>query len=423
MPVSRRSSRWPTNFPRRHARALTLARDAVMAALFYEPSTRTRMSFEAAMLRLGGQVIAMTDPHASSAAKGETLADTVRIVESYTDLIVLRHPREGAAQVAADFAGIPVINAGDGAREHPTQTLLDLYTIYQEKGRLAGITVALCGDLKHGRTVHSLAQALARFGAQIICVAPPGLELPAPLRRQLATRVWRDRRAVSTRWSARRWAIAMCCMSRACSANVLPTRRNSSACASSYQVSRQTLTRTREDAIVLHPLPRVDELDYALDGDPRAAYFRQAAYGVPVRMALIAALLGFARRPGSMSDPRRASRVGVAPAAGMTRFVVTIRAASRSAEPGITAWAQVRDDGARRCAYCECHAGGGMSRHPDPRCRISGRDGRSAGGRARRSAVSIRAHRRRETRVIKARRADGAAGVCVTTMCIFATRA
>ena len=170
---------------------LDVAHDAVMATLFFEPSTRTRMSFESAMLRLGGQVISMADPQASSAAKGETLADTVRIVESYADVLVLRHPKEGAARVAADFASVPVINAGDGAREHPTQTLLDLYTLQQEKGTLDGLTVALCGDLKHGRTVHSLAQALARFGARMLCVAPVGLEFAGCAQGDAPYGVWR----------------------------------------------------------------------------------------------------------------------------------------------------------------------------------------------------------------------------------------
>jgi aspartate carbamoyltransferase catalytic subunit len=319
-------------------RRLAAAPDAIAANLFYEPSTRTRMSFEAAMLRLGGQVISMTDPAASSAAKGETLADTVRIVEGYTDLIVLRHPREGAARVAAEFAGVPVINAGDGAREHPTQTLLDLYTIYQEKGRLAGVTVALCGDLKYGRTVHSLVQGLARFGARVVCVAPPGLELPARFANLLGTvETYPDFASAPlgdcdvlyvTRLQKERFADA---------AEFERVR-------ASYQVSKSTLTRAREDAIVLHPLPRVDELDYALDGDPRAAYFRQAAYGVPVRMALIAAVLGL--RPIPLTPPVEIWTPDDAP------FACTNPRCITHAEPGIPRRAETRD-GVRRCAFCE----------------------------------------------------------------------
>lgn len=329
---------------------LDIARDAVMAALFYEPSTRTRMSFEAAMKRLGGQVIAMTDPSASSVAKGETLADTVRIVESYTDLIVLRHPREGAAHVAADYVGIPVINAGDGAREHPTQTLLDLYTIFQEKGRLAGITVALCGDLKHGRTVHSLVQALARFGAHMICVAPPGLELPEPMRLLLQQRYQVSLAHYDSLHQAPLNDCDVLYVTRVQRERFSSTEEFEQA-RSSYQVSRVTLTRAREDAIVLHPLPRVDELDYALDGDPRAAYFRQAAYGVPVRMALIAALLGL------RSIPNFSSGADLEPESWQPAPADDFRCANQrcitSIEPGLKTWAQNHADGRRRCGYCE----------------------------------------------------------------------
>ena len=159
-------------------RPLVVASGLIMATLFYEPSTRTRLSFESAMHRLGGSVISSADMHSSSAAKGESLADTVRVVSAYADLIVLRHPRDGAARVAADYASIPIINAGDGSREHPTQTLCDLYVLRQKKGHLKGLTVALCGDLKHGRTVHSLVYALARFGANIVTVPNRGAEVP-----------------------------------------------------------------------------------------------------------------------------------------------------------------------------------------------------------------------------------------------------
>ena len=331
-------------------RRLELARHAVMATLFYEPSTRTRMSFEAAMLRLGGQVISMADPHASSVAKGETLADTVRIVDSYADIIVLRHPREGAARVAADFACVPVINAGDGAREHPTQTLLDLYTILREKGRLDGITVALCGDLKHGRTVHSLAQALARFGARMLCVAPHGLELPEPFRKSLVHLYGAE---------VDHYASLEAAPLRECDA-LYVTRIQKERFAdpsefervrSTYQVSRTTLERVRRDTIVLHPLPRVDELDFALDGDPRAAYFRQAAYGVPVRMALVAVLLGLRTLPdekrGAGEEERRWDLLQPA------HFTCANPQCITTAEPGIPPAVQQRDDGVLRCGYCE----------------------------------------------------------------------
>ena len=332
-------------------RRLDLAREAVMATLFYEPSTRTRMSFEAAMLRLGGQVISMADPHASSAVKGETLADTVRIVDSYADLIVLRHPREGAAKVAADFACVPVINAGDGAREHPTQTLLDLYTILKEKGRLDGITVALCGDLKHGRTVHSLAQALARFGARMLCVAPRGLELPAPLQRALTTVYGAEIDHFATLESApldQCDALYVTRIQKERFADPVEFEQMRS----SYQVSRRTLDRVRPDTIVLHPLPRVDELDFSLDGDPRAAYFRQAAYGVPVRMALVAVLLGLRTLPDMRQGASEEERRWHAQPADLRFSCANVRCIT-NAEPGIPPVAQARHDGARRCAYCE----------------------------------------------------------------------
>jgi aspartate carbamoyltransferase catalytic subunit len=323
---------------------LELAHDAVLTTLFYEPSTRTRMSFEAAMLRLGGQVISMADPGASSAAKGETLADNVRIVESYADVIALRHPREGAAKVAADFSSVPVINGGDGPREHPTQTLLDLYTIFQEKGRLAGVTVALCGDLKHGRTVHSLAQGLARFGARVVCIAPAGLELPASLQAMLASQYGM---ACIPAHSLESPLLAEC--------DVLYVTRiqkerfadplEFEQARSSYMVSRDTLIRAREDAIVLHPLPRVDELDFSLDGDPRAAYFRQAAYGVPVRMALIAALLGLK----TVADLRPVADTASPTPGFKCDNPRCITAAERGIPPATTRF----PDGALRCAYCE----------------------------------------------------------------------
>jgi aspartate carbamoyltransferase catalytic subunit len=326
---------------------LPLAHDAVLSTLFFEPSTRTRMSFEAAMLRLGGQVISMADPGASSVAKGETLADTVRIVDSYTDLIVLRHPCEGAAQLAADFADVPVINAGDGAREHPTQTLLDLYTIFQEKGRLAGVTVALCGDLKHGRTVHSLVQGLARFGAQILCIAPEGLELPPAFQQMLAARygvtvAQYDSFASAPLESCDALYVTRIQKERFATPEAFECVR------SSYQVSRDTLALVRPDTIVLHPLPRVDELDYALDGDPRAAYFRQAAYGVPVRMALIAALLGLRDIPltpeflAESWQPLDTDVFACANARCITHRELCV-------QPTLLA----REDGARRCAHCE----------------------------------------------------------------------
>lgn len=327
-------------------RRLDAARDAVMATLFFEPSTRTRMSFEAAMLRLGGQVISMADPSSSSAAKGETLADTVRIVESYADVLVLRHPREGAARVAADYASVPVINAGDGAREHPTQTLLDLYTLLLEKGTLHGLTVALCGDLKHGRTVHSLAQGLARFQARLVCVAPEGLELPVAVQHTLRAEYGTEIEHYTALETA---------PLRECDALYVTRLQKErftdpeafARVRSSYQVSRQTLEHVRHDTIVLHPLPRVDELDYSLDGDPRAAYFRQAAYGVPVRMALVAVLLGVRTLPASAPLTPRWT-----PLPEDTPYTCANPRCITGTEAGLPSRAHT-DGVRRRCAYCE----------------------------------------------------------------------
>jgi aspartate carbamoyltransferase catalytic subunit len=300
----------------RHVRSKTdLAHGKLMATLFYEPSTRTRLSFEAAMLRLGGDVISCADVSSTSVAKGETIADTVRIIESYADLIVVRHPLEGSARVAADYAAVPIINAGDGAHEHPTQTLLDLYTIRKEKGHIEGVWVALVGDLKHARTAHSLAYGLARFGAKIACVAPPGLELP----REVADRIRERYNAATYEYRSldemvddpelvRLHENAAGVEQLALTSNVISLfdalyvtrvqRERFSSPAefevarSSYSITADMLSRARPDTLVMHPLPRVDELHYDIDSDPRAAYFRQAAYGVPIRMALLAAILG-----------------------------------------------------------------------------------------------------------------------------------
>lgn len=337
-------------FASQSRRRMKLAHDAVLATLFYEPSTRTRLSFEAAMLRLGGQVLSMADPGASSAAKGETLADTVRIIEGYADIIALRHPREGAAQMSANLVEIPVINAGDGAREHPTQTLLDLYTIFQEKGRLQGVTVALCGDLKYGRTVHSLVQGLARFGAHLLCVAPRGLELPDHFAQRLRAQYGI---AIAHYESLESAPLAECDVlyvtriqkERFADAGEFARMR------STYQVSRATLARVRADAIVLHPLPRVDELDFSLDGDPRAVYFRQAAYGVPVRMALIAALLNL-REVGDFSRATAEGDSGQSCSEETPFHCANARCITHD-EPGCVPRAIVCADGTRRCAHCE----------------------------------------------------------------------
>jgi aspartate carbamoyltransferase catalytic subunit len=331
--------------------ALTVCAGRLLATLFHEPSTRTRLSFEAAMQRLGGGVLSCADAKSTSAAKGETIADTVRIVEGYADVIVIRHPLEGAARVAADYAQVPVINAGDGAHEHPTQTLVDLFAIRRARGSIAGVRVALCGDLKFGRTVHSLARALARFGGEMVCVAPPDLEMPADLIEELGAAGSRIAQGHSfdeiaggiggvdviyvTRIQRERFE----------SAEAYQAARRS------YRITRELLSGARPDALVLHPLPRVDELDYEIDSDPRAGYFQQAAQGVPVRMALLGLILGGVEAPRADPPPTRPDARDVAGARCDNQRCVT--AHEHYLEPRFTG-----GDGAPlRCAYCEREVG------------------------------------------------------------------
>ncbi|HPD76268.1 MAG TPA: aspartate carbamoyltransferase [Methanoregulaceae archaeon] len=255
----------------------------ILATLFFEPSTRTRMSFEAAMARLGGTSLSVGSVEACSMAKGETLADTVRVVSGYADAIVIRHPKEGAARLAAQFATVPVINAGDGAGQHPSQTLLDLYTIRQSM-KLDEINVALVGDLRYGRTAHSLASALSLYGANLHTVSPKGLELPASLLAELTGKGMRvtDYNSIGdaipevdviyvTRIQRERF----------------PDSASYFDVTSSYRITPETLANAREHAIVLHPLPRVDEIDPRVDSLPHAKYFNQSRNGVPVRMAML----------------------------------------------------------------------------------------------------------------------------------------
>jgi aspartate carbamoyltransferase catalytic subunit len=310
---------------------LKLADGLIMATLFYEPSTRTRLSFESAMHRMGGSVISSADMQASSAAKGESLADTVRVVGSYADLIVVRHPRDGAARVAAEYAPCPVFNAGDGSREHPSQTLCDLYILRRRKGRLKGLTVAICGDLKFGRTVHSLIYALARFGANIVTVPQAGMEVPEYVLERIAVeRNYRfsnvsmnelsslaGKGSLDALYLTPRAPHQMALFTSDLLLNNLPAGQAPASLDAFYvtRLQRERLPDKQavpgtyvhfdaralkgsraQSAVVMHPLPRTDELAYELDTDPRAAYFEQAAAGIPVRMALIGWLLEHAAR-------------------------------------------------------------------------------------------------------------------------------
>jgi aspartate carbamoyltransferase catalytic subunit len=332
-----------------------------MASLFFEPSTRTRLSFESAMYRLGGNVISVTETGSTSLAKGETIADTARIIGSYVDIIVVRHPWEGVPKVIADYAGlsrpdsrdkprrgVPVINAGDGAHQHPTQTLTDLYTLRKEKGRIEGLTVALCGDLRYGRTVHSLAYALARFKANIVLISAHSLDMPDYIIKDLELQYGCQREEIADVGQVPRSGIPFRGtfkeMKSHSQSNVIASEAKQSNRTSTIWVlsglwsdffkhsgeipdidafyltrvqkerftdsevtveyptfDSKLLKKIKTDAILMHPLPRVDELAYEIDDDPRSAYFRQAAYGVPVRMALISFLLSV----GPFSDFER----------------------------------------------------------------------------------------------------------------------
>src|SRR5213594_5101138 len=261
----------------------------ILSTLFYEPSTRTRLSFESAMARLGGRALGFSSAEGTSVQKGETLADTIRMVEAYSDAIVLRHPQEGAARLAADFTEKPVINAGDGAGQHPTQTLQDLYTIWDEKGKIDGQDIALVGDLKYGRTVHSLAYALAQFGVSLTLVSPPGLEMPWEIVDELkraGTQVATTHRLEDVVATADVLYVTRIQRER------FPDPQEYERVAGSYRVDLPLLREAKKDLIVMHPLPRVTEIDPAVDRTPHAKYFRQAFNAVPVRMALLEMVLG-----------------------------------------------------------------------------------------------------------------------------------
>lgn len=263
--------------------------DRILATAFYEPSTRTRLSFESAMLRLGGQVIGFASADVSSAYKGESVADTARVISGYCDILVMRHPAAGAAKVAAESATVPFINAGDGPREHPTQTLTDLFCIGRELGTLSDLTVGLCGDLKYGRTVHSLAPVMARRGCDIVCIAPDALKMPDKYMDEV------EELSGSRPRETDDLAAAISDLDVLYMTRIQRERFDNPAdcerVAGVYVLTPGIMENAKEDMRILHPLPRVDEISPQVDDDPRAAYFRQAAGGVPVRMALISLLL------------------------------------------------------------------------------------------------------------------------------------
>jgi len=266
-----------------------LLKGKVLASIFFEPSTRTRLSFETAMNRLGGRVVGFAGTGATSVVKGETLADTIRMVSGYADAVVLRHPREGAAKLATEFSGVPIINAGDGAGQHPTQTLLDLFTIRTEKGRIENLNITMVGDLRYGRTVHSLAIALSKFGNTINLVSPEGLEMPGEVVGHL-----KDVGMFGKACHSPEEVIAdtdILYVTRI-QKERFPDPVEYEKVAGVYRVDPPLVSRGPEDMIIMHPLPRVKEIMPEVDSLPQAKYFAQAFNGVPVRMALLSMVLG-----------------------------------------------------------------------------------------------------------------------------------
>lgn len=263
----------------------------ILATLFYEPSTRTRLSFESAMIRLGGKCLGFASADNSSAAKGESVSDTIRIVSCYADICAMRHPKEGAPLVASLVSGIPVINAGDGGHQHPTQTLTDLLTIHSMKGRLNNLTIGLCGDLKFGRTVHSLISALVRYeGIRFVLISPDELRVPDYIRNDVLKANHVEFEEV-TKLEDALLNLDLLYMTRVQKERFF-NEEDYVRMKDFYILDKSKMDLAKPDMLVLHPLPRVNEISVEVDNDPRAAYFKQAQYGVYARMALILTLLG-----------------------------------------------------------------------------------------------------------------------------------
>ncbi len=272
-----------------------------LATLFFEPSTRTRLSFEAAMLELGGSVLGFSEASSSSASKGESVADTAKIISCYADIMAMRHPKEGAPYVAARNASIPVINAGDGGHCHPTQTLADLLTIYRELGRLDNLTVGFCGDLKYGRTVHSLLAALARYaGIKVVLISPEELKLPKYVKYEVLEKNAMDYVETDSLENAIT-DLDVLYMTRI-QQERFDSHEEYQRLKDSYVLTTEKMAMAKENMRVLHPLPRVNEISVKVDDDPRAAYFRQALNGKYMRMALILKLLKEAQEGKQMPE-------------------------------------------------------------------------------------------------------------------------
>ena len=263
----------------------------IMATLFFEPSTRTRLSFESAMCRCGGKCIGFAEPKVASVQKGENLADTVRTVENYADVLVIRHPLEGAARLAAEFASVPVINAGTGAEEHPTQAMLDLYTIKKEQGKIDGLNIALAGDLRYGRTVHSLAYALSLYDVNLYLVSPSLLRMRKEVLEEVKQRVRVEELEELSEVMPQLDVLYMTRIQKERFGSLDEYEKVSG----SYRITANDLSSAKAEMIVMHPLPRVDEIAFDVDGTSHSKYFKQVWYGLLVRMSLIGLVLGALR--------------------------------------------------------------------------------------------------------------------------------
>lgn len=273
------------------AKYADICRGKTLATLFFEPSTRTRLSFEAAMYGLGGNVLGFSEAQSSSASKGESVSDTAKTVSCYADIIAMRHPKEGAPLVASMAASVPVINAGDGGHNHPTQTLTDLLTIHKEKGRLDNLTIGFCGDLKFGRTVHSLITAISRYkNIRVVLISPDELKLPSYIKKDVLQKK-NIEYVQTTDLEAVMPELDILYMTRVQRERFF-NEEDYLRLKDSYILTKEKLSGAKSDMAILHPLPRVNEISVAIDEDPRACYFRQVLYGKFIRMALILKLLG-----------------------------------------------------------------------------------------------------------------------------------
>ncbi|WP_295937063.1 aspartate carbamoyltransferase [uncultured Alistipes sp.] len=320
-----------------------------LATLFYEPSTRTRLSFISAMKELGGQMLGFSDAMNSSASKGETVADTVRVIRCFADIIAIRHFKEGAPLVASQYAGIPIINAGDGSHSHPTQTLTDLLTIKREKGRFDNMTIGFCGDLKFGRTVHSLIKALSRYsGIEVILIAPQELRLPDYMLAELTENSRITFREVETMEEVMP-ELDILYMTRVQKERFLDEEEFDRV-KDSFVLNPDKLVTAKADMTILHPLPRVNEIARSVDNDPRAAYFRQVENGKFVRMALILMLLRWADENKPFEKT---------PVFGEEYIVNEMECTNRrciSTSEDVDQLFRTMTDGTCRCAYCEAKA-------------------------------------------------------------------